>query len=150
MESVTVNGRRDLIDEISSREYVDAKDKYEFPISKQGIDELWDIWEYRYRNGSYDYLIFVPEWLPENEFGQRWPYMFAEVEYDDDSKGAVLFRDVRLIDPSIVENQVWTQVSLSDTLERLDISGDSDHIDDPGKVWIARSLFTAFEMGDDV
>lgn len=140
METVSVADRH---------EFVDAVVEHDLPLSKEAADELWQIWEYRHRHGADDdYLIFVPEWMANSDFGKQWPYLFAGVEYDDDSKGAVLFRDARLIDPSIVENQIWSKVELSDVLDRLDLS-DTDFVDDPGKVWIARSHSTVFEMGDD-
>lgn len=140
METVSISGRRDFIDEIKDRD---------LPISKSGADELFRIWEYRYRHGAdEDYLIFIPKWMAKSDFDKEWPYLFAAVEFDDDSKGAVLFRDARMIDPSIVENEVWSQVSLSDVLDRVDLS-DTDFVDDPGKTWISREHSTVFEMVDD-
>lgn len=140
METVSVSGRREFIDEVSERD---------LPISKEGADELWSIWEYRHRHGAdEDYLIFIPKWMAESDFERQWPYLFAAVEYDDESKGAVLFRDARMISPSIVENQVWSEVSISDVLERVDLS-DTDFVDEPGKTWISREHSTVFEMGDD-
>lgn len=146
METITVSNRREFIDRVMDGKIGDRDD--DIPLSKEGSDELWNIWEYRHKyGGDDDYLIIIPKWIAENDYGRQWPYMFGGVEYDDESKGAVLFRDLRMIDPSIVENQVWSQVELTDVLEKVDLS-DTEHIDDPGKAWIARSQMTVFEIGD--
>jgi len=148
METIQVSGRLEFIDAVMEARL--GKDKSNpLPISKEGAEELWKMWEYRHRNGAdEDYLIFVPKWLADNDFGQQWPYMFAGIEYDDESKGSVLFRDIRLIDPSVIENGMWSEFSLSEATEVLDVSKENDYVDEPGKMWIARSQFAAFEMVD--
>lgn len=147
METITVSNRREFIDEVVGGTIGDRDD--EIPLSKAGADELWDIWEYRHRyGGEDDYLIIIPAWMSQKDFGMERPFIFAGVEYDNEDKGAVLFRDARMVDPSIVENQVWSAVELSDVLDKVDIS-DSDYVDDPGKCWIGRSAMSVFEMGDD-
>jgi len=111
-------------------------------------EELWDVWsEYVDAYGD-TRLVLVPEWFSENEFGSRRPFVFASVEHDDPDSGAVLFSDAELVNISIVENTALTttpQIGLEEATEQLDVSGDDDYIDEPGKVWIPRSLMTVFE-----
>lgn len=142
METISVSGRREFIDEVTDPDR-------DLPISKEGADELWRVWEYRYKNGADEYLVFMPKWMAQQDFGKQWPYMFAQVELDKEDKGAILFRDCRIIDPSIMENQVWSKVNMSDVVEKLDISETSDFVDDPGKTWVARTKGAVFEMVED-
>lgn len=147
METITVSNRREFIDEVMDANIGDRDEP--LPLSKEGADELWTIWSYRLRNGAGELLVFVPEWIAENDYGRRWPYLFCQTEYDDDSKGAVLFRDIRMVDPSIVEGGYWSDVTMDDVLAKLDISDENDYVDDPGKAWIARSMMTVFEYEEE-
>lgn len=117
-------------------------------LETEGIVELWDIWSARVEAGHDDYLVAVPEWFSGQEFDKRRPFFFAQSEFDDPGKGAILWSDVRMIDISIIENGAFDRVSMDHTLELLDISGDDDYIDEAGKIWIPRSLMTVFEMED--
>lgn len=143
MDTIRVSNRREFIDEVMSRDI----DGDEVPLSKEGADELWNIWDYRLRNGAGEYLVISRNWLAEEKFGRQWPCMFANVEYDDESKAAVLFRDGRIIDHSIIENQVWSEVPMNDVLDTVEI--ESDHIDEKGKCWMPRSQMIVFEVVDD-
>lgn len=117
-------------------------------LDDDAASELYDIWQFRMENSSDDVLVLVPGWFAGNEFGKRRPAFFANVEHDDPSKGAVLFADARMVDVSVLENQVWDRVSISETLEMIDISDDDDYIDDAGKIWIPRSLMEIYEWDE--
>jgi len=110
--------------------------------------ELWDIWsEFDDEHGEF-MLIVIPEWLSEEELGMRRPFLFARVEYDDDSKGAVLFGDAHILDIGAVENKALTMVdsmNIDDVVTPLDITGDNEYIDEPGLIWVPRSQMTVFE-----
>lgn len=118
------------------------------PLDSGGANELWDIWTDWTEAGHDHHLLHIPGWFSDNELDARRPFLFVKIEYDDDSKGTVLFDDCRIVDISIVENKVWDKVSMTQTLEMLDISEDDDHLDDPGMIWIPRSIYTMFERGD--
>ena len=47
-----------------------------------------------------------------------------------------------------VREQVTDQLDYDQTVEKLDISGTDDYIEDAGKVWIPRSLMTVIEYDD--
>jgi hypothetical protein len=116
-------------------------------LTAEQMVELWDIWEDFRRNWetqSTTYLVAVPQWYMLEEIGIRRPFLFAETEYDNFSKDAVLWGNAQLIDISIVENAVFDQVSLEETVEELDVSADNDYIDESGKMWIPRKLMTTF------
>lgn len=109
-------------------------------------DELWELWS---AHGPDKKLVLLPEWFSENEFGARRPFLFTSVEHDDPDSGAVLFSDAVLVDISIVENGVFTQsdeIEVDDAVTVLDISEEDDYIDEPGKVWIPRSLMSVYEQ----
>ena len=118
-------------------------------LSDEGARELWRVWTFRYQNGAEDdVLVALPSWFAGNEFDKRWPYFFAQVEYDEEEKDAVLFSDARLIDVNVIENEIWDQVTITDTLEVIDQT-DNDHIDEQGLIWIPRSLLEVFDRNDD-
>lgn len=136
-EKIKIGSREDLIDAVAG----DNDNR----LDEDAVGELYDIWAFRAGNGSPGVLVTVPGWFSSNEFDNRRPAFFAEVEHDDDSKGAILFSEGRLVDVSIIENGIWDQVTISETLEMLDISDENDYIDEPGKIWIPRSLSTVYE-----
>jgi hypothetical protein len=70
---------------------------------------------------------------------------FARIEYDNTDKKAILFSEATAIDISILEGGYWDQVTMSESTEVIDISIESDHIDDAGKIWCPRSLITIVE-----
>lgn len=117
-------------------------------ISRGAVEELWEIWSFRAENGSDDIVVTVPEWFSTEEFGVRRPVFFAKVEYDADDKKAVLFDDIRLVDVSVLENEVWDQVTITETLDLLDLSDENDYLDESGMDWIPRSLFQIYERSD--
>ena len=116
-------------------------------LNNSQLKELYAVWEdYVAENGE-SVLVLVPEWFSENEFNSgRRPYFFATVEHDDPSSGAILFSNAQLVNISVVENQVLADVSLDQSIEQLDISANDDYIDEPGKVWVPRSLMGVFEQ----
>lgn len=142
MADTTVVGNQDeFVQEIVSIE--------DLELTEAGAEELWRVWEFRYENGATDdVLVALPGWFAQDEFDKRFPYFFASIEYDNEEKGAVLFSDARLIDVNVVENAIWDDVTISETVEVLDISDQNDHIDEKGKIWIPRSLMYIFEMND--
>ncbi len=110
------------------------------------LSELYELWTDYIDTFGDCMLVVVPEWFSENEFESgRRPFFFAQVEHDDPSSGAILFSSVDLLNISVVENQVFGDVSIDQSIEELDISQNDDYIDEPGKVWIPRSLMTVFE-----
>jgi hypothetical protein len=118
-------------------------------ITDDGAAELWDIWQYRHNNGAdNDVLVALPDWFAQDEFGKNRPYFFASIERDEDDSGAILFSDARLIDISIIENGVWDDVTISETVELLDVTDDNEYIDEKGKVWTPRSLMSIFAIED--
>lgn len=122
-------------------------------ITPSGAEELWRIWTYRYENGAEDdYLIGVSGWFADKDFNKRWPLLFADIEYDSDEhpdnedKAAILFKDARLIDINIVENEIWDDVSMSETLEVIDQTEREDFAtEERGHVWIPRSQMTIYD-----
>lgn len=139
-------------------EFVDvASDNEDCELNEGQLSELWELYtEYRSEQNSDAKLIMVPEWFSENEFeAGRRPYVFAEVEHDDESSGAVLWSSAELVDISIVENKVFSDfpidrskdgTPIEESVEALDISAVDDYIDEPGKIWIPRSLATVFDL----
>lgn len=119
-------------------------------LTDDGAAELWRVWQYRYENGAHDdVLVALPDWFAQEEFGRNRPYFFAKIERDEDDSGAVLFKDARLIDINVIENEIWDDVTVSETLTLLDVTGDNEYIDEKGKDWIPRSLMRVFEMDGD-
>jgi hypothetical protein len=119
-------------------------------LTDEGASELWRVWEFRYSNGAEDdVLVALPGWFAREEFDRSWPYFFAKVEHDDPDKGAILFKDARLINVNVVENAIWDDVTISETVETLDISDENEHIDEKGKVWTPRSLMSIYGMVDE-
>lgn len=119
-------------------------------LTDDGASELWDLWTFRYENGATDdVLVALPGWFAREEFDKSRPYFFAQIEYDDPDSGAILFSDARLIDVNVIENEIWDDVTISESLSVLDMT-DDDYIDERGKVWVPRSLMRIFEIvGDD-
>ncbi len=139
VESHPVNSKEQFTEVCSTVE--------ENALNEAQLSELYDVWEEYSEEFGEAVLVLVPEWFSENEFNSgRRPYFFATVEHDDPSSGAVLFSNGQLVNISVVENQVLADVSIEQSIEQLDISKQDDYIDEPGKVWIPRSLMTVFEM----
>jgi len=136
-DTTVISNKDDLVAACSS---VD-----ENPLNEPSIEVLYDIWSDYLEEHSSAHIILVPEWFSEKEFGIRRPFVFADIEHDDESSGAILFSSAEMVDISVVENDAYAFVSLSDTTETLDISDDDDYIDEAGKIWIPRSLMTLFE-----
>lgn len=143
MADVTEVGSQDeFVQEIVSVE--------DLNLSDAGAEELWRVWKFRYENGAEDdVLVALPSWFAQDEFDKNRPYFFAQIEHDDPDSGAILFKDARLIDINVVENEIWDEVTISETLEVLDISDENDYIDEKGKIWTPRSLMYIFEMDVD-
>lgn len=146
VETIAVEDESHFIDELSEKE--------DCELNEAQISELWSLWnDYLSEKQAGAKLIMVPEWFSENEFeAGRRPYLFADVEHDDDSSGAVLWSSADLVDINVVENKVFSdlpidqgQLSIDESVEELDISAVDDYIDEPGKIWIPRSLGTVFE-----
>ncbi|WP_153952896.1 hypothetical protein [Halosegnis longus] len=118
------------------------------PLTEDQTFDLWDLWRVRNTNGSSQLLLHIPGWFTQKEFNKRRPFAFVTVEHDDPDKGAVLFSDAWFVEISIFENDVYghDKLSIDDTVERLDISDDDDYIDEAGKAWLPRSVFTAFKI----
>lgn len=107
--------------------------------------ECYNIWrEYADEHGEC-MLILVPEWFSDKELDARRPFLFGEVEYDADDSGAVLFSSMSILNISVVENQALGDLGMGIAIEELDISESSDHIDEPGKMWVPRSQMEVFE-----
>lgn len=135
----SVSNQDEFVQEITQIEDLD--------ITDDGSRELWRVWEFRYENGATDdVLVALPPWFAQDEFDKRRPFFFAQIEHDDEDSGAILFKDARLIDINIIENEIWDEVTITDTLEVLDVSDENDYIDETGKVWTPRSLMYIFEM----
>lgn len=136
-ETIRVSSRDELVEHVAS----DNENR----LDEDAVRELYDVWEFRASNDSSDVLVTVPGWFASNEFDARRPVFFAQVEHDDQSKKAILFSEGRLIDVSVLDNQIWEQVTISDALEELDISNDNDFVDEAGKIWIPRSLVSVYK-----
>lgn len=117
----------------------------EDPLNRAQRGELWDLWSQFIDEHGDCKLVLVPEWFSESEYGARRPYLFAQVEHDDSSSGAVLFSSTQMVNISVVENEVFGDVPLHQTFDVLDVSQEDDYIDESGKVWIPRSLMTVFD-----
>jgi hypothetical protein len=115
-------------------------------LDSESVDDLWDIVVAYCDQESDGYLLLLPEWFTQKEFDFRRPFMIGQIEFDRDDKGAVLFSDTHIIDVSIVENGVWDVAEYDETIEQLDISDEDDHIDEPGLVWIPRTLMTPVDI----
>jgi len=146
VETIPVESELDFIDELSELEDCDLNDGQ--------LSELWTLWsDYLVEKRPDANLVMVPEWFSENEFeAGRRPYLFATVEHDDESSGAVLWSNADLVDINVVENKVFSdlpidqsELSVDESVEELDISAVDDYIDEPGKIWIPRSLATVLE-----
>lgn len=141
VETITVDSEAAFVDHIVADE--------EVALSETGAAELWDLWTYRAENGADDYLVTIPTWLSQKKFGADRPVYFATVEHDDESKGAVLFADVRTVDPSILEAGAWRDVPVAEVLQLQDMSNDEDsYVDEPGLTWSPRSQQSVFELGE--
>lgn len=114
------------------------------------FDALWDVWtDWVDAHRSVDRLIIIPSWFSMKELDCRRPFLVGRSEYDNPEKGAVLFDDLFYIDVSIVENDVYDHFDLQEAMTLLDVSEESDHIDDPGLSWIPRTLMHVFVLADD-
>lgn len=137
-ETIPVATEDEFVQEIASISDLD--------LSDGGAHELWSVWTERYDNGAEDdVLVALPSWFAQDEFGRNRPYFFASIEHDDPDKGAILFTDARQIDINVIENQIWSRVTMTETLDVLDISDGNEYIDETGKVWSPRSLIYVFE-----
>lgn len=134
---VSVENEDRFVQEITSNDDLDT--------TPEGARVLWEIWTHRHENGATDdVLVALPGWFAQEEFDCRWPFLFAQIEYDDEDKGAVLFKDARLVDVNIIENDMWGQTSMSKTLTTVDQTESNEYIDEVGLVWIPRSLSTLY------
>lgn len=139
VDTVTVSSKDEFVQEIVSNEDLELTD--------DGAEELWRVWSYRYESGvDDDVLVALPSWFSQEQFGKNRPYFFANVEYDNEEKKAVLFGDARIIDINVIENGIWDDVTITETLEVVDRSTDEDsYVDERGLVWCPRSLMTVYE-----
>lgn len=138
-DTTVVSSRDEFVQDIVSNEDLDLTD--------DGAKELWRIWKFRYDNGAVDdVLVALPGWFSREEFDRNRPYFFAKIEHDDPDSGAILFSDARLINVNVIENGIWDDVTISKTLDVLDVSQGNDYIDEKGKVWTPRSLMEIYEM----
>jgi hypothetical protein len=114
-------------------------------------EELWDIWYTTCEEFGDCKLITIPDWLAKDSFGERRPILVGNIEHDDEEKGAVLFRNLRKINISIVENRALTEVTgiePEDLAEPVDISDDNDYVEEAGLSWIPRSEMCVYERND--
>jgi len=125
-------------------------------LSGDQFTDLWDLWDLRTEMFGPCSLVVVQEWFASDEFGALRPFVFAQVEHDDPSSGAVLFVDAQLIDISIVRGghvdaiaDPDTELTFGRVVTELDISSTDDYIDESGKAWIPRSLMTVFQLPED-
>lgn len=142
-ETTVVGSEQEFVQALLTSELVE---KNWLDVTDDGARELWRIWADR-RDGienPEDYLVAVPSWFAEDEFGKRHPYLFADIEYDSEDSGAILFGNARHVDVNVVENGIWDDMTMSDTVEIVDQR--SEHIDELGKVWIPRSLLMIVEL----
>lgn len=142
VETVPVTSQDHFVTACSSAE--------ENELNDAQLAELWELWSrYEQEHGAHK-LVLVPEWFSESEFDARRPFLFTTVERDDADSGAVLFSDTDMVNISVIENEVLTDngLPLESCVEELDVSDDDDYIDDPGYVWIPRSLMTVYERSN--
>lgn len=137
METVSVSSASEFVETVETETAID--------MSEDALEDVWRCWRFRRENGSDDYLVAVPDWLSTDKFDARRPFFFAKPEYDNEDKGAILFRDVRTIDISIIQAGMYDDVSINEVVELVDISDESDHIDEDGMIWSPRSQQTVFE-----
>lgn len=138
VDTVTVDNEEEFVREIVGNDDLETTDA--------GAKELWRIWSFRHDNGATDdVLVAIPGWYAQDELGKRHPFLFAQVEHDDPDKGAVLFDDARVIDVNIVENELWDDVTISKTLDVVDLTEKSEYVDERGLIWIPRTLMTVYE-----
>jgi hypothetical protein len=137
--------------------FAEETDDEEHDLNNEQLSELYESWsEFNERYGDTFKLVVVPNWFSESDFESgRRPFIFANVEHDDPSSGAVLWSEAQLLDPSVVENQMFSQVpidrssggvDIANVTDELDISDTDEYIDESGKAWVPRSLSTVFSM----
>lgn len=146
VDTISVDSVESFVDELRT---CDAN-----TLDEAGSENLYEFWS-DITGGittPNEKLIVVEDWLTCEKLGRRRPFLLGTVEYDDSSKGAVLFSNLRTIDVSIFENHVLedflemeSERTPEDVLEPVDISPDSDYVDDPGLLWIPRSEMTVYE-----
>jgi hypothetical protein len=142
-DTVTVSSEEEFVQHVAGDDNIE--------ITDDGASELWDIWTYRRKHGAEnDVLVTFAAWLAEEKFDKRWPAFFASIEHDDPDKGAILFDGARLVDRNVYENEIWDDVTVTQSIEVVDMSPDSDHIDEQGKLWGPRSQMTVFVRDDDI
>lgn len=138
VETTTVSGKDDFVDALVQSENNPLE-------AEQQRVECYNIWrEYADENGDC-LLLVIPEWFSDKELDARRPFIFAEIEHDDPDSGAVLFSEMSILNISVVENQALGDLGMGVAVEELDISKESDFIDEPGKMWVPRSQMDAFE-----
>jgi hypothetical protein len=142
VSTVSVDGADELQSALENTE--------DSPLDDEGAEQLWMLWEKRVDAFGDCMLVLVPDWFSTQNFGARRPFLFAQVEYDSDDSGAVLFDDVYTANISIIEHNVVPElgdsIPFSEATEEVDISEESDYVDDPLMCWIPRSQMTVFEM----
>jgi len=123
-------------------------------LGEDGARELYDVWD-EVTGGLTDdtLLVVVEDWLSTEKIDRRRPFFLGSVEYDSPDKAAVLFSELRSVDVSIFENEVLDafletapERTTEDILEAVDVSGESDYIDEPGMLWIPRDYMQTFEQ----
>lgn len=159
METVTVtDGAEEFVEYCSQPDSLSEVLGEDTIFGEENFRELWDIWnEYQDEYGGSIFIV-IPEWFSENEFGKSRPFLFGTVEYDDESSGAVLFSNVRIVNKSIVLNCALSETTAQFTIDELvesndrsapdnliDITDSNDYVDEAGKIWIPRSQMVAFE-----
>lgn len=136
METIPVSSAADLVEHINGAD--------EIELSGDAAEDCWRLWHKRQQRGSDTYLVAVANWVSRDKFDANRPVFFAEEEYDNADKGAVLFSDIRTIDHNILEAGMYDDVSVNELLEPVDRS-DTEHIDEPGLAWIPRTSMMVFE-----
>lgn len=139
METITVHTEDEFVRQLVS-------DQTDVDVTSDGAAELWQIWSERFESGNdNELLVVLPPWYARDELDRSWPYLFAESEFDNAEKKAVLFDNARMVNINIVENEIWSRVTMTEAIEPVDITDDNDYIDEKGKLWIPRSLMTVFQ-----
>lgn len=116
-------------------------------LGDEQAESLWQLWESVQDADNNVLLVQMAEWVSKDKLGARRPFLFAEVEYDNDNKGAVLFSETEAVNISIVENSAADQALEEDGIEiSTDVDRtDTDFVDEQGLIWVPRSEMTVYE-----
>lgn len=93
--------------------------------------------------------LVLDDWVTKDDLNMRRPYLLGTVERNDQDSGAVLFSDLLTLDTGTIENKNYDRFDFGETTEDLDISDESDYIDDAGKMWAPRGCADAFISIED-